>query len=327
MPSILSDMEINKLIGSVIVNGDRDCVHPNSYIIRLGDEGEFLNTGKEFELGKSKKGIRIQPGHSVGVTALETVDFRRSTVHKLYPDNDLFGIVSPTTDLSREGLVAPTTQVDAGYFGTLNWTITNTSSEERRFVHKERIFRLTIFRLEKGETPQSVYEGDYQSQLGYVRSRRKGPPVGMKDAEWEDPHVKGGPENLLDDLMKAGYPWHALGQRLKVIDQQFETVTNEYGEIRDSIDKLSNDVVQIKSRQSEFSEAVRKVVREEAGDLQNRWLIGASSLLLGLVGVALAVYSNKTAAALLEEHGMLVGFILAVGAAVSLIVISKGKNK
>src|SRR6266850_984730 len=149
MPSILSDAEIRKLLGTVIVNGEPDGVHPNSYILRLGEAGEFLNTGKEFSLGKTKKGIRIQPGHSVGVTAFETIDFRRLTVHKLYPGNDLFGIVSPTTDLSREGLVAPTTQVDAGYFGTLNWTITNTSSEERRFVHKERIFRLTIFRLEK----------------------------------------------------------------------------------------------------------------------------------------------------------------------------------
>ena len=326
MPYILSDAEIRKLLGTVIVNGEPDGVHPNSYILRLGEAGEFLNTGKEFSLGKAKKGIRIQPGHSVGVTAFETIDFRRLTVHKLYPGNDLFGIVSPTTDLSREGLVAPTTQVDAGYFGTLNWTITNTSSEERRFVHKERIFRLTIFRLEKGETPDAVYEGDYQSQLGYVRSRRKGPPVGMKDTEFEGPHVKGGPENLLDDLMKSGYPWHGLGQRLKVIDQQFETVTNEYADIRDSIEKLGSDVIQIKSRQSEFSEAVRKVVREEAGDLQNRWLIGASSLLLGLVGVGLTVYSNKTAAAMLEEHGMLVGFVLAIAAAVTLFVISKSKR-
>lgn len=326
MATILSDTEIRKLLGSVIVNGDSESVHPNSYIIRLGEAGEFLNTGKEYSLGKTKKGIRIQPGHSVGVTALETIDFRRETVHKAYPDHDLFAIVSPTTDLSREGLVAPTTQVDAGYFGTLNWTITNTSSEERRFVHKERIFRLTVFRLEKGETPESVYQGDYQSQMGYVRSRRKGPPVGMKDSEWEDPHIKGGPEDLLDNLIKSGYPWHVLGQRLKVVDQQFKSVTEEYSDIRDSIDKLRGDVDQIKSRQSEFSEAVRKVVREEAGDLQNRWLIGASSLLLGLVGVFLAVFSNKTATAFFEEHGMLAGFILIVAASVSLFVISRAKR-
>jgi hypothetical protein len=50
---------------------------------------------------------------------------------------------------SREGIVAPTTQIDAGYYGTLNWTLTNTSSEERRFVHKERIFRLTILSLDR----------------------------------------------------------------------------------------------------------------------------------------------------------------------------------
>jgi hypothetical protein len=46
-----------------------------------------------------------------------------------------------------------------------------------------------------------------------VRSRRQGPPVGMKEAEWIDAFVEGGPEDLLDNLIKSGYPWHLFGQR------------------------------------------------------------------------------------------------------------------
>ena len=139
MATILNDAELKKLIGTVIHDGDPISIRPNSYILRLGAKGEFLNAGKLFTLGDAKKGIRIQPGHSVGLTALETVDFSPDTVQKHYHDCALHAFISPTTDLSREGIVAPTTQVDAGYSGTLNWTITNTSSEERRFVYRESV--------------------------------------------------------------------------------------------------------------------------------------------------------------------------------------------
>jgi len=166
MAEILNDREISKLLGIVIKDGDASCIRPNSYILRLGESGEFLNTGKEFTLGKKKKGIRVQPGHSVGLTALEEIDFSRETVHKIYPGHDLHAIISPTTDLSREGIVAATTQIDAGYHGTLNWTIANTSNEERRFLIKEKLFRLTILKLVEGETPDKVYEGAYQDKTG-----------------------------------------------------------------------------------------------------------------------------------------------------------------
>ena len=151
MPSILCDKDLIKLLGSVIIGGEEENLRPNSYVIRLGTEGEFLNAEKEFQLGKQKKGIKISPGHSVAVTSYETLDFSREAVQNIFPDCDLHGLLSPTTDLSREGLVAPTTQIDAGFKGTLNWTINNTSNEERKFLFKEKIFRLTIFKLEKGE--------------------------------------------------------------------------------------------------------------------------------------------------------------------------------
>lgn len=323
MATILNDVEIKRLLGTVIVAGDPSCIRPNAYVLRLGSAGEFLNTGKEFELGPKKKGLKIQAGHSVGVTALETLDFRRDTVHEIYPGHDLHAIVSPTTDLSREGIVAPTTQVDAGFHGTLNWTFANTSSDERRFVHKERIYRITIFKLDPGETPATLYTGDYQSQTGYVRSRRSGAPVGMKDSDWEDGLTKGGPEDLLENLIRSGYPWHILGSRLKEIDRQFKSVTEEYADIHDSISELTVQVSGIRERQDETSETVRKVLREEASSLQNRWLIGTGSVGLGFLGIVLSASSNPALWQFIKDQAVFLGLGLTVAAAVALWIISR----
>lgn len=325
MPTILSDREIKKLIGTVIVDGDPGCIRPNAYVLRLGASGEFLNTGKEFNISSDKKGVCIQPGHSVGVTAFETLDFRRETVHKFYPEHDLHAIVSPTTDLSREGIVAQTTQVDAGFYGTLNWTFTNTSSDERRFVFRERIYRVTIFRLERDERPEHLYTGDYQQQTGYVRSRRSGPPVGMKEGEWENGQLKGGPQDILDDLIRSGYPWHGLGLRLKEIDQQFQSVTEEYARIHDSITKISSDVNVIREKQSETQNTVRAVLRDEASSLQNRWLNLGASMIMGFVGFGMLLWTTQTIREFIKNNGGFVGFGLLLFAMVLIYIISRRK--
>jgi len=329
---LLNDREIRKLLGKVIVNGDESCIRPNSYVLRLGDKGEFINSGKEFSLGKAKKGIKIQPGNSVALTALETLDFRREAVHQIYPGHDLHGIVTPTTDLSREGIVAPATQVDAGYNGTLNWTITNTSSEERRFLYEEKIFRVTIFKLEEGETPEALYKGDYQGQTGYVRSKRKGAPSGMRDSEWEDSLLKDGPEALLENLLKSGYPWNALGQRLKVIDQQFKQVTNEYADISNSLERLTQDVDGIREQNTKIAGAipdtVRTTIRDEAAGLQNRWILGSGALLAGLTGLVITVLGSKEARTFLEASGAWVGILLVLAGAIGVVLVARtGKTR
>ena len=330
MATILNDEELRKLFGSVIIRGDESSIRPNSYVLRLGAVGEFLNVGKEFTLGKAKKGLKIPPGHSVALTAHEEIDFTRETVRSIYPDHDLHGLISPTTDLSREGLVAPTTQVDAGYHGTLNWTVTNTSNEERRFVYNERVFRLTIFKLEPGETPVEPYDGDYQNQTGYVRSRRKGARVGMREDEWEDPAVKGSPEALLENLMKSGYPWHALGQKLKMIDQEMKIVTDEYGQIHDSMTRMNKEMDALGRQQREAAsslpQTIRSVLRDEASALQNRWLVASASMLIVAIGIALAFASNETASECLKANGSWVGLILAICGFVGVMLVSR-RNK
>ena len=316
MATILNDKELSKLLGSVILNGEESSIRPNSYVLRLGAVGEFINVGKEFTLGKAKKGLKIPPGHSVALTAHEEIDFSRETVRSIYPNHDLHAFISPTTDLSREGLVAPTTQVDAGYHGTLNWTVTNTSNEERRFVYNERMFRMTILKLEPGETPLKPYDGDYQNKMGYVRSRRKGAPMGMRDDEWEDPVVKGSPESLLDNLMKSGYPWHALGQKLKMVDEEMKIVTDEYAQIHDSMTKMNNDLNALAREQQQASislqHTIRSVLQDEAPSLQNRWLVATASMLIVTLGLLLSFASNEPASKFLKANGCWVGLIMII---------------
>ena len=331
MAQLLNDQEIRQLLGTVIQDGDVSSVRPNSYVLRLGAVGEFLTTGKEFSLGsgpKDKKGIKVSPGQSVALTAFETIDFRRDTVNKHFPECDLHAIVSPTTDLQREGVAAATTQVDAGYLGTLNWTLSNSSSEERRFVHKERLFRLTILKLAKGERPEGLYEGAYQKKKGYVRSERSGAPVGMRQSDWEDSTTKEGPEALLDRVIKSGFPWNALGIRLKTIDDQFQSVTNEYAEIKESIDRLEKDVGSVVQAQGGLTERVREVVKDELPAMQDRWLIIATSALTVILGVALSVFSSEVAVQFLGEYGVWIGLllILVAGAAIWRLVRRQPRN-
>ena len=324
MAQLLSDQEIRGVLGTIIKDGDPSGVRPNSYVLRLGSAGEYLTTGKEFHLGEGandKKGIVIPPGQSVALTAVETIDFRRETVGRHFPDCDLHALISPTTDLQREGVVAPTTQVDAGYEGTLNWTLTNSSSEERRFVYRERLFRVTILKLADGERPASLYDGAYQGKKGYVRSERSGAPVGMRPQDWEESTTKEGPEVLLERLIQSGFPWNVLGTRLKTIDNQFQTVTNEYADIRDSMERLEGnlresvgrlegDVRDIRKELAQVPDKVRGIVKDE----QYRWLGGAATLAIGFGGLVMAAVKSPIVAQWLDQHGNWIGAGMAVAA-------------
>ena len=321
---MLSDQDLKKIIGSVIVDGDPSSVRPNSYVLRLGAWGEFLNSGKAFELGGAKKGIRIAPGHSVGVTAREKIDFSRDVVDRFFPNHDLHGVISPTTDLAREGIVAPTTQVDAGYHGTLNWTIVNTSSQERRFVYEERCFRLTILKLAAGERPEQLYAGDYQGREGYVPSHRRGAPTGMKEYEWEDSTIKGGPEEMLQSLIKSGYPWSVLGERLMALDGQFKTVTNEYADIQKSMVRIENEMSSLRDDHGNLTEKIRKAVSDQISAILAPLTIRTVAFIMCMIGLWLTIWSSPPAMAFLESHGAWVGLLVIIAAlAVSFLYRNK----
>jgi len=314
MATILNDAEIKKLIdGGIIIDGDKSCIKPNCYVLRLGSTGEFLNCRKEFELTGNKKGIKVQPGHSVALTAFETIDLRRETVRKIFPENDLHAFITPSTDLSREGIVAPSTQVDVGYWGTLNWTITNTSNDVRGFLLNEKLFRITFFKLGHGETPLKPYEGEYQGKKGYVPSERKGAPQGMRDNQWEDSRMDGGPETQLENLIKSGYPWNLLGERLKIISGQFDTVTEEYGKIRDSLDSVKNDVGSLRN---DLTNTIHELIESRSSEQHFQWSLGLWTWLSGVAGLILMIVTSDSALKFLKVNGYWIGAIILILAVV-----------
>src|SRR5204862_7331649 len=134
-----------------------------------------------------------------------------------------------------------------------------------------------------------------------------------------------GPEDLLENLIRSGYPWHILGSRLKEIDRQFKSVTEEYAEIHDSITQLSDQVSDIRERQNDAADTVRKVLRDEANSLQNRWLIGSGSIVLGFLGIILSASANPAIWQFAKDQGVFLGLAFIAAAVVALWTISRHK--
>lgn len=317
MATILNDAELKRLLGTVIKNGSEDNVRSNSYIVRLGGEGEFLGTDKSFTLGNGrehKKGIKLPPGHSVGLSSFEEIDFSPETVNKLFPEHALHGMLSPTTDFSRESISAPSTHIDAGFCGTLNWTLTNTGSQERRYVYGEKLFRLTIFKLDKTEVPQTYYDGSYQKQTGYTRSTRKGAPVGMQEHEWEAPFTGDGVEESLERLMQAGYPWQAVAAHLQKIDDQFGMVSNEYLKIDKAIETINSNMVAIENSisdrvSSNMVSTIDNAVEKGIVRLYNWAIVKLFAVLAVVVGLVISITANANAFAFVVSHGVIIGLV------------------
>lgn len=344
MATLLSDTELKKLLGTVILEGDIKNIRPNSYIVRIGCEGEFINTGKPFQIGEAREGpmgLVVPAGHSVGIMSHERLDFSLETVGKIFPGSALHAFIAPTTDLSREGVIAPSTQVDAGFKGTLNWTITNTSSQDRCYMFKENIFRLTILKLEPNESPEHYYSGDYQEQDGYVSSRRKGAPVGMKQRNWIGPYLKEGPEELLNSLIKSGFPWSAVGTRFKSIDEQLCHTATEIAAARDSLDNVNQGLSEIEIRcgqvikqaienemnglETKCGSIVKNVIEEKMTHFENKWLLKLGGFLFAAMGVAITVFFNENAFSFIKKYSAFIGIVVMTVGFVALYIRSKRK--
>jgi deoxycytidine triphosphate deaminase/tetrahydromethanopterin S-methyltransferase subunit G len=318
MAKLLNDIELKKLIQhNIIIGGNEDCVRPNAYVLRLGAKGEYINieNNKEFNINNKKKGFKLPPGVSVAIISLEELDFRRDTVHQLYPKCDLFAWMSPITDLSREGIITQTTQIDVGFNGVLNWTFNNTSNKENEFLYKENLYRLSIFKLEDGEeVPERPYEGTYQNQKEIVRSKRKGAPRGMKESEWETPFDMNSPEKHLEFLASSGYPWNILSKQFKALDGEFKTITDEYSRIDNSITKLNHKV-----------DSIPNEIDKKINAKQSDFLINIAVVFSALIGVVISVVTNDITREFLFQYGAFVGLGILI-VAISIFVINKKKG-
>jgi deoxycytidine triphosphate deaminase len=244
MSKILPDKEIKKLIGSVLIDAHENLLNPNGIELRIGKYVFFHSTSEEKELIQNHF-LKISPGENIIISSMEKIDFSPQTVHKIFPEHLLMAFITPTTTMMREGISQVSTKIDAGFTGMLNWGIRNNSVKDIIIEYGEPIFKLTIFLLEKDETPEVVYgektEDTYQNTNGIKRSTRRIPADIPKNKFITSDIEKFDPKQ---QLREAGHPFNYIGTELIKLHGQFEVVSNSVIAIKDEFDKKTDELSQ-----------------------------------------------------------------------------------
>jgi deoxycytidine triphosphate deaminase len=235
MAKILADKDIQKLLGTVILDADAARINPNGVEIRLGKHVLFQSTDEDRELSPGTF-VKVLPGESVTISSLERFDFRRDAIRKVFPGCDLMALITPTTTMMREGIMQSATKIDSGWSGVLNWGLRNSSIRDFILGYGEPIFKLTLFLLEEGEIPAVPYGGrdddQYQNTEGIARSTRKIPASIPKkqligsSAERLDPQKQ---------LREAGYPYNYISTELTDLRGKWEVVSSDVLLLKDAI--------------------------------------------------------------------------------------------
>ncbi len=278
MARILADRDIRKLLGTVLIGADEKHINPNGIELRLGRFVRFHSTGEEKELSDGLF-LKVNPGETLIISSLEQIDFRAATIQKIFADHMVMGFITPTTTMMREGISQVTTKIDAGFRGNLNWGLRNGSTKELIIQYGEPIFNLTIFLLDRDESPDIAYgerETDkYQDTEGIMRSARRIPVDIPKSKVVSSSFDKLDPKK---QLREAGYPFDHIGTELTtlhgkfevvskdvlLLKEQFETRTKELGgKIEDETKALSEKLGETRKNLLEKVEALfdRKFVR------------------------------------------------------------------
>ena len=227
MAKILADRDIKGLIGTVLVGADENLLNPNGIELRLGKHVRFHSTGEEKELGPGMF-LQVNPGETVIISSVEAIDFTKTTVQAVMPNVMIMGLITPTTTMMREGISQVATKIDAGFKGNLNWGLRNGSIQKLILQHGEPIFKLTLFALDRDESPEIAYgardKDSYQNTDGIARSNRRIPAdlpkskIVTSSIERLDPKKQ---------LKEAGYPFDHIGTELITLHGKFETVSTD----------------------------------------------------------------------------------------------------
>lgn len=184
-------------------------------------------------------------------------------------------------------------------------------------MYGEKLFRLSILLLGKGEVAAQPYGGNYQDKEGYVSSQRRGAPRGMKDSDWSNPVTAESPEAMLATLINSGYPWNLLGRRLAVIDQQFKTVTEEYGVILDSVKRFETEIKSIKETLAKNPEDIKQIIDATLREKALKAILGVATFF----GAGLGILTNESLVSFLYKHGGVLGLLIVLVSSVWLITI------
>ena len=313
MAKILPDKEIKKLMGSILIGAEESQLNPNGVELRLGTRVKFHSTGEQKTIN-SGKFLKVAPGESVTITSLEEIDFSRTQVQEVFPGQALMGLITPTTTMMREGITMAATKIDSGFKGTLNWGLRNSSTKDLVLKSNEPIFKLTIFRLDQDETPETEYgeriNDAYQDSDGIVVSKRNLPvdiPKNMlvgSSIEKMDPKVR---------LQEAGYPFDHIGTELTILHGRFELVSSDMAAMQEEFSKSTEQLAdKVDSRTATLSKKIDEMynnVLDKMEALFQKKLLGVLfafvTLLLWLMGGYTFLISSNV-----EDNMIVLGFLI-----------------
>jgi len=290
MATILPDRDIKKIIGTVLVDANPDLVNPNGIELRLGKHIHFHSTGEERDLEPGKY-LKVNPGETVSISSIEIIDFKATTIQQIFPNKMIMGFITPTTTMMREGISQVTTKVDAGFRGNLNWSLRNGSIKEFIIGYGEPIFKLTLFLLDKEESPDIPYgerqKDSYQDTRGIMRSTRHIPAdipkskIISSSLEQIDPKKQ---------LREAGYPFDHIGTELMALDGKFQIVSTDVrimkDEFHERISDLSGKIMAETNTLSKKIEENRDRVLEKVESLFDRKFFIVIGLIVGAITTA-----------------------------------------
>ncbi len=319
MAKILADKDIRKLIGTVILEADGSRLNPNGIEIRLGSPVLFQSTDEEKDLGPGKF-LKVLPGESVTISSFETFIFTREAIQKVFPGCNLMALITPTTTMMREGIMQSATKVDSGWSGRLNWGLRNSSIRDFVLGYGEPIFKLTLFLLEEGEIPDTLYgerEGDrYQNNQGIARSTRT-IPVNIPKK-----NIVGSSVEKLDparQLREAGYPFSHISTELTDLHGKFELVSNDVLLLKDAIQEQSRTL-------SAKVDESQKTTLDKLEAFFSRKLLSIAGAIIGCMSLGYAAIN------FLQGHGVTgnslgwVSLIAGFGAFLVVYLLTRGQG-
>lgn len=295
MARILADKDIKRIIDRVLTDADEKLLNPNGIELRLGKHVRFHSTGEEKELGPGMF-LQVSPGETVVISSLETIDFSSETVRSIMPDAMLMGFITPTTTMMREGISQVATKIDAGFKGILNWGLRNGSIQKVTLQFGEPIFKLTIFALDKDESPELAYgernKDTYQNTQGIARSTRRIPADIPKSKIVASSFDQIDPKK---QLKEAGYPFDHIGTELIALHGKFELVSADVRVMKEEFaqktSELSNKIEKETSTLSTKIDDTKNNLLESADILFDRKFYRTTGIIVGAIPVLYGLVS------------------------------------
>jgi deoxycytidine triphosphate deaminase len=300
MARILADRDIRRLIGRVLLDADEKLLNPNGIELRLGKHVRFHSTGEEKELGHGMF-LQVNPGETVIISSVETIDFTADTVRAVMPDIMLMGFITPTTTMMREGISQVATKIDAGFRGILNWGLRNGSIQKLTLQYGEPIFKLTLFALDRDESPEVAYgsreKDSYQDTDGIAHSNRRIPADIPKSKIVSSSFDRLDPKK---QLKEAGYPFDHIGTELIALHGKFELVSADVRVMKEEFaqktTELSGKIDTETSTLSTKIEDTKNKLLESADILFDRKFFRTTGIIIGSIPLlyGAVVFLQKT---------------------------------